>query len=246
MDPAYKLRRIREWASTLGWREAIRFEMMWSLRRRRVKLRVPGFPRRFTVRRNGSDLSVFEQVMIDRELGGYLPEGATLVIDGGANIGLSTAFYACALPQALVVAVEPSAENCALMKENCEGLPNVEMLEAGLWPESRALRISNPGEKPWAFRCETVAEGAVGGIPGFTVGDVIDRAGRDRCDLLKLDIEGAEEQLFAVGAERWLPRVDAVLVEVHTNAAMDAIERACPPNAFHYTALGEKHLIRPR
>jgi hypothetical protein len=39
--------------------------------------------------------------------------------------------------------------------------------------------------------------------------------GIDTIDLLKLDIEGAEKELFGAATEEWLPRVRNILIETH-------------------------------
>jgi hypothetical protein len=79
-------------------------------------------------------------------------------------------------------------------------------------------------------------------VRAYTVSEIIGLSGIQRCDLLKLDIEGAEKQLFEKG-EDWLALVNAILVEVHGEQAHAAIQAACPLDSWHYRDCGEKLLL---
>ena len=49
----------------------------------------------------------------------------------------------------------------------------------------------------------------------YRLATLLDRAGFDRVDLLKVDVEGAELELFSHDPQAWLPRVGMVIVETH-------------------------------
>jgi FkbM family methyltransferase len=210
-----------------------------------VQVRIPGYRQPFLLRRGSSDLSVFETVFLDREFDVYVPDDPRLIIDGGANVGYSTAFFARRFGDATVLAIEPSSENLAMLKTNCKGLKNVTAVEGGLWPTSCRLRIANPQDPAWSFRCEQAPAGATGTFPAYSIEDLIDRSGHERCDLLKLDVEGAEEQLFSQPGN-WLSRVDAILVEIHGPMALAAVQRACPDSDWVKTNCGEKLMLVSR
>lgn len=245
MDFRYKANRIRRWSSLVGFFEALRFEVVWSCRPRRVHVRVPGYPNPLVIRGGSSDISVFEEVFMEGEFDICLPRETKLIIDGGANVGYSTAFFAHRYPKATVVAVEPSMENGSLLRANCEGFGNVTVIDGGLWPVSGFLRIANPDDAAWSFRCEPAEENQKGAFPAYSVEDLLRQVGHERCDLLKLDIEGAEEQLFA-DPRTWLPRVDAILVEVHGRGALAAIKAACPLSHWAQSDFGEKLFLLRR
>jgi FkbM family methyltransferase len=249
MDLGFKLRRVHRWASALGLFEALRFEIVWSFRQKHVRVRVPGFAEPFLLRRwkydyESSDWQVFEQVFVQREFESYEPIEPSLIIDGGAYVGFSTAFYAKKFPNAKVIAIEPSHDNSELLRKNCRGFENVAVIEGGLWPVSGFLRIANPDAPEWAYRCEETEENSVGAIRAVSINEIMDQEGFQRCDLLKLDIEGAEELLF-LDSKKWLPRVDAILVETHGANAEAAIHAACPADEWDRRMCGEKLLLTP-
>jgi FkbM family methyltransferase len=238
-----KFDRVAALTRLVGFAEALRFEVNWSLRTPEIRLRVPGYPADFTIRRHNPDYFVFASIFLEGELSAYVAPEPRLVIDGGANVGFSTAYLARRYPSATIVAVEPSVENCARIERNCAGLDNVVILRGGLWPRGGLLRIQNPEDESWAFRCEPADEPADGVVPAYTIDEVIERTGADHCDLLKLDIEGAETELFEAGASAWLDRVDAIMVEVHGEQARLNIEARCPAVVFDSSWSGEKLVL---
>jgi FkbM family methyltransferase len=245
MTLAYKMGRVQRFARVVGAMEALRFELAWSMRRDLVDIRLPDYGEPMRMRRHSSDLNVFETVFVNREFEQVELSQPRLIIDGGANIGFSAAFFAKRYPQAQVIAVEPSRANAALLRCNCRAFPNVRVVEGGLWPTSGRLRIANPEDPPWSYFCEPAVGDAADAFDAVAVEDLIELSGCLRCDLLKLDIEGGERALFA-DAGRWLGRVDAILVEIHGPQALDAVREACPSSRWDWAGHGEKLLLRSR
>lgn len=132
MSIGYKWKRFLRWKSRIGFWQAARFELLWSLRKHCISVRVPGIAGSVAIRRASSDISVFETVFIERELGSHLPENPKLIIDGGANVGFSSLFYGHRFPQAKIMAVEPSDSNTKMLRKNCSTLTNVTVIQGGV------------------------------------------------------------------------------------------------------------------
>jgi FkbM family methyltransferase len=237
---------MRRFAHAMGLGGAVRFELDWLLGTREINARVKGYPEPFVLRRGDSDEWVFDTVFVQHELEVLLPRSPALIIDGGANIGLSTAYYARRYPDAQIIAIEPDAANCAALLRNCAAFTNVRLLQGGLWPESGWLRLVNSEAASWSFKCEPSSEGAPGAFRAFSMRDVLDLSGASRCDLLKLDIEGGEAELFSRNVSDWLHRVDAILVEIHGEKAAQAVRSACCETEFASREAGEKLLLQRR
>jgi FkbM family methyltransferase len=246
IDFRAKAKRIAALTRLVGFTKALGFELSWSLRSHEIAFRLPGYPADFAIRRHDSDYFVFSSIFIEGELAAYVPPEPSLIIDGGANVGFSTAYFAHHYPSAVIVALEPSGENCERINRHCNGFGNVRLVQGGLWPHSGLLRIQNPQDPSWSFRCERADGPGEGVFSAFTVDEIMDRFGMDRCDLLKLDIEGAEASVFAPGTLDWLDRVDAILVEVHGDQALSNITAACPETRFESARSGEKLLLLRR
>jgi FkbM family methyltransferase len=136
-----------------------------------------------------------------------------LIIDAGANIGASAAFFALAFPTATVIAIEPEAGNFDLLVRNTRGL-DVRCLRAALAAESGEAAVVDPGGGAWAFRTEKSATGNL--IPCVTVDALYGEFGGDGLYpfIVKIDIEGGEEDVFARNTG-WVGRTPVIVAELH-------------------------------
>jgi FkbM family methyltransferase len=184
--------------------------------RRLVRLHVPGYAGPFHLRKDTADHGTFVDV-IWREV--YAAHAVPtvrprVIVDAGANVGYTTAYWARTYPDAQVIAIEPSADNFALLECNTARYPKVRVLRGGLWPRPGFLRIKNPTADTDAFRVREVDEG-VDVVPAITPEDILRMSPTGSIDILKMDIEGAEHELFSSDPQ-WLDRVTGTLVvEVH-------------------------------
>jgi FkbM family methyltransferase len=136
-----------------------------------------------------------------------------LIIDAGANIGVSAVFFALTFPTALVVAIEPEAGNFDLLVKNTQGL-DVRCLKAALAAETGEVAVVDTGGGSWAFRTEKSQAGDL--IPCVTV----DALYNEYCEtgfypfLAKIDIEGGEQDVFARNTG-WVARTPVIVAELH-------------------------------
>lgn len=186
---------------------------MRRLLRRRpavLELAVPGSDLRVVARPDGSDLASFEHVFA----GAYdveLSNEPRLILDLGANAGYASVFFALRYPQARVLAVEPVPANAAIVRRNVAALEQVEVVEAAVWPRRTTVALHDPGKSYWGMR---VFESESGDVQTVTMPELLERAGVDTIDLLKIDIEGAERELFSENTD-WLARVRLLVLELH-------------------------------
>jgi hypothetical protein len=100
------------------------------------------------------------------------------------------------------------------------------------------LAIQDPGLGPWAFQTKEIGShpqmSALSGcdtagqiIRSFTVGDILNELGVSRVDLVKMDVEGAEKEIFEHDCE-WLDRIGAISVELH-----DRFKPGCSRAFYH-------------
>ena len=234
MNIRYKIRRIFRWSKRIGLLNALNFELQQTLRRPIISFNHGGIDRRICIRSSSSDVSIFEHVFIEDEFDINLGN-PKLIIDGGANCGLAALYFAIRYPGAVVLAVEPDSENCLLCAKNTAGL-QVDLVKSAIWSRSTYLKIENPEAEPWAFRCIEAEEEEPGSFEARDMKSLL--AGR-HCDLLKLDIEGGENELFR--EPDWLDYVSAVVVEIHNAEADSLIRKACAD--WKISETGEKLLL---
>jgi FkbM family methyltransferase len=210
-------------------------------------LTVPGLRSQILLRGKTSDRLSFQKIFVDGEYAcdfGFTPR---VILDGGANVGYSSLFFAHRFPQALIIAVEPEAENFRLLTHNTAAYPHIRSVQKALWPRNTNLVIDNPSGEPYAFRVRETDGSENGSILATTMEDLLRDAGVDSIDLLKLDIEGAEKELFEdPSTARWLSKTRAVILEPHDwfkPGCLRAVEQALASYAFKCTRVGENFLF---
>jgi FkbM family methyltransferase len=161
------------------------------------------------------------------------------IVDAGANIGCTSIFFGTRWPTARIYAVEPDPANAATLRANAAPFPNVTILQAALWPTRTTLRLVT--ENRAASATEVVDDPARPGnpVPTVTLPDLLDMAG-GRIDLLKMDIEGADFDVFGAFEPAWWDRIGAAMVELHDDLRPGASRR------FFNTLAGRTHRMFSR
>lgn len=181
------------------------------------KKKLKGIKHDVYVRIGTTDLSVLQQTLIERHYDFSLPMAPKVIVDAGANIGLSAVFFANKYPDALILAIEPDEGNFKVLQKNVAHYAQITALREAVWSENKQICLIDPGTGNHGF--QTVAEGVVNGnrkgfVQAITMDALIDKMGLQRIDILKLDIEGAEKEVFET-SERWIGRVGSIMVELH-------------------------------
>jgi FkbM family methyltransferase len=208
---------------------------------RLTTIRLPGMRWPLYLRARTSDLRAFQQVFIDGDHDVPLPAAPRTIVDAGANVGFASVAFAHRFPEARVIALEVEAGNYAMLQRNVAPYPNVRALHAGLWSHRTTLQIVNPSDDAWAFR---VSEG--GKVPALGVTDICALFDTDHIDLLKVDIEGAELEVFSNHAERWIDRVSWLMIELHDHlrpGCSKALAQATDGRFTTQPRLGEYHVL---
>lgn len=177
--------------------------------------RGPGSLGIVAARDNQSDTVMFEQVFVGLDYDFDLPFVPRTIIDAGANAGYASLYFAARFPQARILAIEPDMENFEMLTQNTAAFPQIIRERAGVWGSPGALQVADPTAPKCMISLEAARDSATDGIPALTVPEAMSRLGADTLDLLKIDIEGAELEVFTAGATAWLPRVRALMIELH-------------------------------
>ena len=180
-------------------------------------------------RRNRGDLHSLREVWLAETY--RLPFRLTprTVVDLGANIGLTSAWLRAHYEVERLVAVEPSAANVRVLRQN---LPwaDTTIVHAAVGPmdgtvrfedsrESHLGRVSRKGARVRQVSMLTILAELE---PGLVV------------DLLKVDIEGFEGELFS-GDLTWLVRIRAIIIEIHPPVVdRDDIVRRIEAQGFRF------------
>ena len=199
-------------------------------RTRRNAYRVPRLGAPVNLRRTVADHSIFwqclvmEQYDIDRfphsrrldeayhaeVMAGRSP----VIVDCGANVGLSVLWFARRFPKATIVAVEPDEQNFEMLRANTLHLGDqVRCVCGGVWSERATLKIENPDSGSAAFRVRPVHAGEEGSITAYSVADLRSRGGNGLLLIVKIDIEGSQAALFDANVD-WVGEAHLITLEL--------------------------------
>lgn len=190
------------------------------------KVQLPNYKTPFYLRKNTSDFRTFVQVFLDNQYNLNFDRNAKIIIDGGANIGLFAIKLKNELPNVKIICIEPDLENFTLTQKNLASYSNIFFENSGLWNTDTNLKIHdkyNCGK--WGM---VVEEDRINGtVQAVSIDSLLIKYGIDYIDVLKLDIETSEKQLFSKNFLNWLPKVKLIIIEFH-----DGFEKGCSKTFF--------------
>lgn len=230
--PEANLKRFLKYVYRFGFVRGPRMLLRILSSKRTVELRLPAHQPPVLLRTGTSDVRTFEKVFVSQEYEFPYPNREPgLIIDAGANVGYASIFFANRFPRSKILAVEPESCNYELLLRNIRTYHNITALRAALWSRGVPLRIENPDDEPWAFRVAAGPSPESDTIGGVTVSDLMAIAGTSCVDILKLDIEGAEKEVFESGVDAWLDRVNVIVIELH-----DWLRTGCSTSFYRATS----------
>lgn len=183
---------------------------------------------RIHLRRNTTDLQVFDQVMLHE---GYKPlvdlvksnfTGPVLaVVDAGANIGLASLYLTDYFGEATVYAIEPSPRNAAMLRQNMEG-NNIRayVFEEALLASEGYFQLQDGFRDKGDWSTRVAQTESPTGMRSVTLSEFRKTSGLSTIDILKMDIEGHEAELF--DSDEFLKELKSVrfiALEVHEEMA---------------------------
>ncbi len=210
-------------------------------------IKLPNYKHAFSLRKNTSDKSTFEQVFLNNEYHLDFIKNPKVIIDGGANIGLFTIKMKKDFEDAKIICIEPDTDNFETLQHNLKNYDSIFFENAGLWNKDTMLKVYdkyNCGK--WGMVVEE--DIANGNIHALSIESLMDKYQLTHIDILKIDIETSEKQLFSDNYSKWLPKVKTIIIELH-----DRMDAGCAKSFFKainncytnytYSTLGENVII---
>ena len=200
-------------------------------------------------RKGTTDFMVFKQVMV---FGQYdvkalnSLKGVNTIVDLGANIGLSALHFKMKYPDATIIAVEPEKKNFDILEKNVSGLSNVYCLNNAIWNSHKNLGIYDIGLGEYGFVVNEENDKEIGAVTSLTINEIMGKFQVDKIDILKIDIEGSEKELFEKNYETWLPKVRSIVIELHDwfrPGCAASFFRAISPYEYNMSFKGENVTI---
>jgi FkbM family methyltransferase len=179
----------------------------------------PAIRRRVHLRRGSSDFSVFRQIFMNYEYDVKYVHADTLqvIVDAGANIGLASLYFHTRFPKAKIVALEPDMDNYKTLLLNTTGIPVIVPLNEALWSRKADLALVNNGFGEWGIQVVETGDATGPTIRATDVSSMFKAHSINFVDVFKIDIEGAEWELFQSDYVPWLEKTGMIIIELHDN-----------------------------
>jgi len=179
------------------------------------------------IRPGSIDVKTIIDTVIREEYGQFQPASEPkIMIDAGAYIGDTSAYFLSRFPYLKVFALEPHTNNYEIARKNlspyCE---RVVLLNKGLWVKDQKLYFGGDFSK--ASIRDTGYE-----IDCISLPTILEQFSIPRKNILKMDIEGAEEAIFSTNPEKWLDRIDLLIIEIHGKRINEVVTNALKNNHF--------------
>lgn len=205
-------------------------------------LRVKGYQHPFFYRHGTTDMRIL-RFIIGRQLL-YKPSFTPkLIIDGGANVGYVSVYYANRFPDAEVYSVEMEATNYEMLLKNSSGYPNVKPVKAALWNHSNGVSFSSSADVDSHSILSNRPPDQT--AKSVTLSNILEMSKSKTIDVLKLDIEGAEVEILD-----WMRAADlqprALMVELHDRfrpGCSEALENYLRGRSFVRSMIDEYEVI---
>jgi FkbM family methyltransferase len=199
-----------------------------------------------TLRPMTSDYDAFRQIFRDREYASLDDtEQVEFILDCGANVGLASIYFLNRFPRARVLAVEPDPENVAICRRNLAPYgARATVLQAGVWGCATKLTVvPSPfgANEKWGVQVRPFCAGdsVESAVEAWDIPALIAHAGVKRVDILKVDIERSEMEVFASSPERWLRDVRNLVIELHGEDCSRAFFAAMEQCEYRLTHRGD-------
>jgi len=217
-----------------------------------------GHTSKLHVRSGGSsDIKVFDQIFLEKE---YQPlvdlvqkrhsgNPVKFIIDAGTNVGYTSVFLKSIYPDAALVCIEPSTANAKQIEKNFQlnNISNYHVIEAGLWSKNcwLTLKANDLNDADWGFyvvESETESD-----LKAVTLQSLLEENSWPVVDILKIDIEGSEKELFNdEGAiKSILSKTRFIAMEIHDQVAdRKEIYKVLQSAGFEWFESGELSIAR--
>ena len=167
------------------------------------------------------DAHVIKEVFYDKDYGLNL-SNPKIILDVGAHIGTFSIYSALKFPNSKIYSFEPRSDTFKRLNFNIRSnsFTNIKAYRLGLAAKSGERLLYKPnltGLSNLYIRKNSNEGVGRERIEVITLTKALKSVGAKRCDLLKLDCEGAEYEILLNTPEEIFKRIDNLVIEYHDN-----------------------------
>ncbi len=243
----FELSRFIKSCKTIGCFAAIQYELVrivfkFFRKSGYFKIFIKGHKFPIYGRFNTSDLNVFGQIFIEQQYSCKLDlKEPNNIVDCGAYVGYSSLFFLIKYPHSQVVAVEPDGRSFIVAQKNLAPYSQrVSLIASAIWPYEAELIMSKGNDgREWSMQVRQCRKEDAAQIKSITMQKILEKLGTDAIDLLKIDIEGSECEVFKEGYTQWLDKTRNIIIELHGEENEEIFLKAMSSHTCNITKSGE-------
>jgi len=176
---------------------------------------------RFIVRFNSGDMVAIIEDYFTNQYFPYIERDFIkdwVIVDVGSHIGTFSiqAAFECEITR--IIALEPDRENFNQLKKNVKLnllTDKIDVYNMAMWESSGTIKIYYEPRLTLGSSIVTAPSESSQQVMSITIHDLLDKYIKDECDLMKIDIEGAEYEVILNSDLKDLKRIRRVFVEYH-------------------------------
>ena len=206
--------------------------------------------RKFIIRHKpSSDFSVFKSVIIEKQYSfdfQLINNEPFIIIDAGANVGYTAIYLKDRFPSSTIYSIEPSFTNYEILKANIDlnNLIEIYLINKALWYENDILGFDSNFRDGLEHSIRTIENNDESElkIAALNLKSIIDEYKIKKIQILKIDIEGAEAEIFNNDKQlnNVLEITNNLAIEIHDEfQCREKIEFVLKMNEFKLLDVGE-------
>ena len=189
------------------------------------KIYLPILGRTVYFRKKTKDRETFKEIFNKNIYNIKIPIIPSLIIDAGSNTGFASLFFKLKYPKSKIIILEIESDNVRMIKKNLKNFTDTDIIQKGLYNKKAFFKIEDPYHATNSFVIKEVSATESYDIESITIDEILLSKNADTIDILKIDIEGAEKELFKENYQNWLPKVKIIMIETH--------DRMIPKCSYH-------------
>lgn len=193
-----------------------------------LKIKLKNLNDKIHLRNIVTDRGIFHQVFVELEYEfPFNLKENPIIIDAGGNIGLFSVFMKNKFPSSKIITIEPDEENFNLLKKNTSNFDNIFYEKSGLWNKKTKIKVY---DKYHTGKSGLIVEEDEinGNLDAVSIDYLMSKYNIDKIDLLKIDIETSEIEVFSQNFENWISKTKYLVIELH-----DRIKVGCGRTFFN-------------
>ncbi|NGP76787.1 FkbM family methyltransferase [Balneolaceae bacterium YR4-1] len=145
-----------------------------------------------------SDYGLFCEIFLDNPYSPKKYNNVSTIFDLGANVGVSALYFRLLYPEAHIHSFEPDPSNLKQLKKNAGYLGNMTIYDFAVGGENGEISFYADPHRGSSSSTQKLRDRQLElKVQIKTLATVLDELNIEEIDILKFDIEGSEEKLFA-------------------------------------------------